>query len=71
MEDLEEAQNVMSYYEWNIADNDVSGSLLHKWAPVVDIDALNQTYVCITYLFIGQCQIMQARAYTLDRLNRV
>ena len=56
MEDLEEAQNVMSYYEWNIADNDVSGSLLHKWAPVVDIDALNQTYVCITY--IGQSSFL-------------
>ena len=52
MEDLEEAQNVMSYYEWSIADNDVSGSLLHKWAPLYNIDALNQTYVCITY--IGQ-----------------
>ena len=47
---------MMSYYEWNIADNDVSGSLLHKWAPVVDIDALNQTYVCITY--IGQSSFL-------------
>ena len=50
VEDLEEAQQSMSYYEWNIADNDISGRVLYKWAPVDTMDALNQTHVSVAHI---------------------
>ena len=45
IEDLEEAQDVMQFYEWNIADNDISGRVVNKWTPVDVISTVNMTHV--------------------------
>ena len=45
IEDLTKAQDVMDFYEWNIADNDVRGRVLRKWTRLQDIKTANETHV--------------------------
>ena len=45
IDDLEEAQDAMSFYEWNIADNDRKGRVVQKWTRVNNIVSTNKTHV--------------------------
>ena len=59
IEDLEEAQDVIKYYEWNIADNDISGRVVNKWTLADVISSINTTHVrvntfilCVKLLYL-------------------
>ena len=45
IEDLEEAQDAVSFYEWTIADNDIKGRVVQKWTRVYNMASTNKTHV--------------------------